>query len=89
MQPYCQGTKNPIFNSKKYLTERFISLSEAQSLSRSGRPKKHSAYDERHILRIIRQNPKITYQQFQEDLNLDISRATDSVRYPAATRRNA
>ena len=47
-----------------------------ESLPRSGRPKKYTERDERHVIYYARHNPKAKYRQIQNDLNLDLSPRT-------------
>lgn len=47
-----------------------------ESLPRSGRPKKYTDCDERHVVHYVRNNPKAKYRQIKEDLDLDISTRT-------------
>ena len=43
---------------------------------RSGRPRKLSIRDERHILRIVRRDPKITYKNLIAKVGVDVSHDT-------------
>ena len=47
-----------------------------KTLPRQDRPKKASDADTRHILRIVRKNPAITYHQLRIDSGLDFSTST-------------
>jgi len=47
-----------------------------QSKSRSGRPKKLSLRDERHIIRVVRLDPKITYRNLLTKTGIDVSAKT-------------
>jgi transposase len=47
-----------------------------QSKPRSGRPKSYGVRDERRVLRLVRQNPKMTWHHLQESLDLAISKRT-------------
>ena len=49
---------------------------EGTTLSRSGRPPKLSHRDRRSLLRYVRKNPKLTYEQVLTDLNLPVSSKT-------------
>jgi hypothetical protein len=48
------------------------SRDQCQSQPRSGRPKVYDARDERRIIRLVCQNPKLTWQKTMESLNLAI-----------------
>ncbi|KAK4992928.1 hypothetical protein LTR50_000834 [Elasticomyces elasticus] len=52
------------------------SRQDGQSKPRSGRPKSLSARDARRRIRIVLREPTITYKRIQEELGIDISRAT-------------
>src|SRR6266496_3670688 len=49
---------------------------EGTTLSRSGRPSKLSRRDRRTLLRYVRKNHKLTYEQVLVDLSLSISTKT-------------
>jgi transposase len=47
-----------------------------QSKPRSGQPKRYTARDERRVLRIVQQNPKMTWRAVMTALNLNVSKRT-------------
>jgi transposase len=47
-----------------------------KSLSRSGRPSALAKHDKRLILRIIRKNPKITYQVLKQEAGITVHKST-------------
>jgi transposase len=49
---------------------------EGTTLSRSGRPSKLSRRDRRALLRYVRKNPKVSYEQVLADTGLPISKKT-------------
>lgn len=49
---------------------------DGQSLSKSGRPRISSSLDIRNILRVVRANPKTTYEKIRRALNLIFSNDT-------------
>jgi transposase len=60
----------------KGILKRAPTQPDFESHARSGRPKVYTRYDERHILRIVRRNPKITYAQLKRELNIEFSNDT-------------
>jgi transposase len=54
----------------------FSERDENQSKPRSGAPKRYTACDERRLLRLIQQNPKMTWNAVTTALNLAISKRT-------------
>jgi transposase len=60
----------------KYTLQKDPIRNEAQSIPRSGRPRKLSLRDERAILRILRKNPKITWRELLKESNLNVSKST-------------
>jgi transposase len=47
-----------------------------QSAPRSGRPKLSTERDERHILRVIRANPKLKWEDVQKECGREFSKST-------------
>ena len=63
-------------SSTRYILLTSSSHNHNTSTKRTGRPKSLSIRDERHILRIVRRTPKITYKNLIEKAGLDCSHDT-------------
>ena len=60
----------------KTITKNVLARHNGDNKPRSGRPKKLSIRDERHILRIIHRDPKITYKNLIAKSGVDVSHDT-------------
>jgi transposase len=74
----CQLQKN--FGISRHTTRTIVDnvlvRHNGESKLRSGRPKKLSIRDERHVLRIVRRDPKITYKNLAEKAGVSVSHDT-------------